>query len=130
MSEVFQRSGAAAISAPASGSHYCDTGALRWQPSGSEGFWIKPLFENPSTGERTMLMRVDPGAFAPLHAHAEIEQIYVLEGAFYDHNREVRAGDFVCRAPGDPHSSGSREGALALVVYLRAARGEQALADR
>jgi|SRR5215471_18125583 len=118
MSEASEPSRAGPVFAPTTGSHYRNTDELDWQPSGTAGFWSKLLFEDPSTGARTLLVRADASVFAPIHVHDEIEQIYVLEGAFYDQNREVRAGDFVCRAPGDPHLSGSRDGALALVVYL------------
>jgi anti-sigma factor ChrR (cupin superfamily) len=118
MTEMFQRSSTAdSISPPTKGSVYRNAEELPWASAGVEGFWIKPLYENPLSGERTLLMRVGAGAFAPMHSHAEIEQVYVLEGAFYDQNQTIPAGYFVCRAPGEPHTSGSREGALVLLVY-------------
>lgn len=127
MTEMFQkspsRSGKAGpIAPPAAGSVYLDADDTAWEPSGTAGFWIKPLFENPESGEKTWLMKVDPGAFAPAHAHEELEQVYVLQGSFYDQDRVIEAGDFVCRAPGEPHTSGSDEGALILLVYSPAAR--------
>ena len=62
-------------------------------------------------------MKVDPGAFSPLHAHEEIEQIYVLEGQFYDQAKTYGPGDFIVRAPGAMHSAGSEEGAVVLLFY-------------
>jgi quercetin dioxygenase-like cupin family protein len=105
---------------PLSGSSYADPDREDWQPTDAAGFWIKPLYDNPARGERTCLMKVDPGAFYPVHDHpGEWEQIYVLQGAFYDDQRELRAGAYACRAPGAPHLSGSKEGAMVLLVYSR-----------
>jgi quercetin dioxygenase-like cupin family protein len=127
MSEMFRKpanpsNSGRPIAPPVAGSVYLDADEAAWQPSGVEGFWIRPLFENPSSGEKTWLMKVDPGAFAPSHAHEELEQVYVLQGSFYDQDRVIGAGDFVCRAPGEPHTSGSNEGAVVLLVYSPAER--------
>lgn len=89
----------------------------QWQPSGTEGFWIKPLFEDEKTAQRTWLMQVDPGASAPSHSHTALEQIFVLEGSFFDQDRSYRAGDFVIRAPGAMHTAASKDGAVMLVIY-------------
>ena len=62
-------------------------------------------------------MKVDAGAFSPMHAHDDIEQIYVLEGSFYDQDKTYGPGDYVIRAPGALHSAGSEEGAVVLLVY-------------
>ena len=100
----------------AHGSAYRAVTAVEWEASEDSGFRYKPLFEAP--GQRTWLMRVEPGAWSPPHAHeGELEQIYVLEGSFYDDDRLMRAGDFCCRAPGAMHSAGSDEGAVVLLVY-------------
>ena len=102
----------------AEGSVYRAAAAARWEATGEPGFWCKRLHEVP--GQRTWLMRVDPGAWSPPHAHEdELEQIYVLEGSFHDDDRVMRAGDFCCRAPGAMHSAGSEEGAIVLLVYSR-----------
>jgi anti-sigma factor ChrR (cupin superfamily) len=102
-----------------SGSRYLDSDAIDWQPDG-EKFWIKPLFQNPARGERTLLMKIDAGAWFPMHAHEETEQIYVISGSFHDQDRTLRAGDYACRAPGALHTAGSEEGAVLLLIYSRA----------
>ena len=110
-----------AISLLAQGSSYRAAAAMEWESSDDPGFCFKPLYEAP--GRRTWLMRVEPGAWSPPHAHeGELEQIYVLEGSFYDDERLMRAGDFCCRAPGAIHSAGSDEGALVLLVYTEEKR--------
>ena len=52
---------------PPAGSRYLDPATLEWQPDGPR-FWTKLLHEDLAKGERTLLMKVDPGASFPLHA--------------------------------------------------------------
>ena len=110
---------AKAVSPPLQGSIYLDLATADWQPDGDK-FWIKPIYENPARGERTLLMKIGAGARYPLHAHDETEQIYVLSGSFSDQDRTLKAGDYCCRAPGAIHSTDSDEGAVVLLVYSRA----------
>ena len=102
---------------PLSGSAIVQSDHQVWQSSGADGFWIKPLMEQPEQNMRTWLMKVDAGAYSPLHAHDQLEQIYVLEGTFYDQDNTYRPGDYVIRAPGTMHSAGSEDGSLVLLVY-------------
>ena len=99
---------------------------IPWQSSDAPGFWVKPLIEDDHQGIRTWLMKVDPGAFSDMHGHSEYEQIYVLEGAFYDQDHEYCPGDFIVRAPGALHTAGSKEGAVVLLFYSPAPTGEVA----
>lgn len=109
----------AAIRPPVHESRYLGSAAIPWEATDDEGFWIKRLYEDPDKGEKTWLMKVDPGAFSPSHAHAEFEQFYVLEGTIRDDHGDMQAGDFVCRPPGDRHWAASDGGALVLLVYTR-----------
>lgn len=120
MSDPFATNAAqAGATTPAAGSTYLDTHDQSWQPCGADGFWIKPLWQSDDATKRTWLMKIDPGATSAAHAHEEIEQIFVLEGSFYDDAGEVGPGGFVCRAPGAIHTAGSRTGATMLLVYMR-----------
>jgi quercetin dioxygenase-like cupin family protein len=114
---VDQRSCIAAVASAASA--YMAAAGRDWEATGSEGFWLKRLYEDPERGERTWLMRMDPGAYSPPHSHDEFEQVYVLEGSFYDEDRLVKAGEFCARSPGAMHSAASDDGALMLVIYTR-----------
>jgi anti-sigma factor ChrR (cupin superfamily) len=111
---------ASGIRAPVTGSLRFSSPGVEWEATEVEGFWLKSLYEDPSRGEKTMLMKVDAGAFAPSHTHAgEFEQIYVLEGSFYDQHATMKAGDYCCRAPDAAHTAGSDEGAIVMLVYTR-----------
>lgn len=118
MTEMFQNP-ASALPRPDAGTLVARTHGTEWQDCGAEGFWIKPLYEDAASGQRTWLMRVEPGAHAPSHAHDEVEQIYVIEGSFYDEENTYRAGDFAIRAAGVPHTGGSETGAIVMLVYAR-----------
>lgn len=118
MNEIFRNAGVGQPAAlPRQGTTGVESEQMAWQPTGVDGFWIKPLFEDKESGQRTWLMKVDPGASAPMHAHDELEQIFVLEGSFYDQTATYRAGDYAIRAPATAHTAGSEDGATVLLVY-------------
>ena len=118
MSEIFKATKkAAALKLPVSESLMLKSEEMPWQESGAPGVWVKPLIEDESQGIRTWLMRVDAGAFSEMHGHSEYEQIYVLEGSFYDQEHVYGPGDFIVRAPGALHTAGSEEGAVVLLFY-------------
>ena len=94
-----------------------DTSEIEWRECGSPGFWVKALFEDPNSSQKTWLMKVDAGAYSPMHTHNETEQIFVIEGTFYDQDRTYGPGDFAIRPACFPHEAGSRDGALILLVY-------------
>ncbi len=116
MAEIF-RNAATALPRPHDGTLMQSAQDMAWQETGTEGFLIKPLFEDEATGQRTWLMKVEPGAEAPPHAHDTAEQIYVIEGAFHDDENTYGPGDFAIRAPGVTHRGGSKDGAIVMLVY-------------
>ena len=117
MSELFVEEMPSGLSLPSAESLDLDTTRIDWQDCGAEGFRIKPLLQDEKAGIRTWLMQVDAGASAPVHAHDEIEQIYVLEGSFYDQDHSYGPGAFIVRAAGAMHSAGSDDGAVVMLFY-------------
>ena len=79
----------------------------------STGFRSRVLYEDPDKGEMTCLLKWEPGASLPFHRHPELEQSYVIEGSFYDHDGIARAGEYVWRLPEilsrDAHGRGLRD---------------------
>ncbi|WP_299842371.1 cupin domain-containing protein [uncultured Roseovarius sp.] len=116
MAEIFRNS-APALPRPKAETLVRRTQEAAWQETGTEGFLIKPLYEDTASAQRTWLMKVEPGALAPSHAHDETEQIYVIEGTFYDQENTYGPGDFAIRAPGVMHTGGSKHGAIVMLVY-------------
>ncbi len=64
-----------------------------------------------------MLLKVAPGPLGIMHAHDEIEQIYVMEGDFFDDDESYGPGDFLLRMPGAMHRAGSKDGCTMFIVY-------------
>lgn len=101
---------------PDHGSHVVDPSAFDWMPTDTPGFWEKPLLEGGAGGS-TSLMRIDPGTYAGLHHHDQLEEIFVLEGSFSDQDRTYGPGQYCIRAPGAEHTSRSTDGCTVLLVY-------------
>jgi len=101
------------------GSTYVVPADMDWRPSQFDGISIKVLYENKEAGEMTCLLKWEPGATLPFHKHPEIEQSFVLEGSFYDHDGICRAGEYVWRKPGSFHETHSDEGAVLLAIYRK-----------
>jgi anti-sigma factor ChrR (cupin superfamily) len=99
------------------GSLFVDPGKLSWQASDAPGFHTIKLFENRLTGESTVLMKVASGAFADVHSHELLEEIYVLEGEFADQTQCYAKGQYCIRAAGAPHTATSKSGCVVLLVY-------------
>jgi anti-sigma factor ChrR (cupin superfamily) len=124
MTEIFNREAAdenkLPLSLPISGSVYMNRDPFTFQETGTPGFNIKPLYENPDAQQRTWLMEVEAGASCESHSHQELEQVYVLSGSFYDEEHTYYPGEFILRAPGAMHTAGSQDGATVLLVYCKA----------
>jgi anti-sigma factor ChrR (cupin superfamily) len=101
------------------GSTYVKPQDIAWEPTQFKGVSIKRLYEDKAKGELTCLLKWEPGAHLPMHQHPEIEQSYVIEGSFYDHDGICRAGEYVWRRSGSFHETRSDEGAIVLAIYRR-----------
>jgi anti-sigma factor ChrR (cupin superfamily) len=101
------------------GSTYVKPQDLEWKPTQFDGISIKILYEDVDKGELTCLLKWAPGASLPMHRHPEIEQTWVLEGSFSDHDGIARAGEFVWRTRGSVHETHSAEGAVILAIYRK-----------
>ncbi len=99
------------------GSVYVKPQNIAWEATQYDGITIKVLYEDKAKGEMTCLLKWEPGATLPMHKHPEIEQTYVIEGSFYDHDGICRAGEFVWRRVGSFHQTHSDEGAVILAIY-------------
>lgn len=101
------------------GSTYVNPNDMDWAPSQFEGIQIKVLYQDKEKGEMTCLLKWAPGTTLPFHRHPEIEQTFVLEGSFYDHDGIAKAGEFVWRIPNSKHETHSDEGCVILAIYRK-----------
>lgn len=119
MSAVFKERLSGKLEPTPGGSIYVDPSSIEWRPSQFDKIQMKVLYSDEAAGEMTVLLKWEPGAVLPFHKHPEIEQSYVLEGSFYDHDGICRAGQFVWRKSGSLHETRSDEGCLLLAVYRK-----------
>jgi quercetin dioxygenase-like cupin family protein len=75
---------------------------------GGDSPWIKMPFPGveirPLIGEKTLMVRMQPGAVFPKHDHPHAEQCLVLEGSITDSDgTTLHAGDFVVMSGGIQH---------------------------
>ena len=82
------------------------------------GIEIKILMIDERAHTKSFLLRAQPGASLPGHAHSDYEECLVLDGEFTMGDTTLCAGDFLLGTPGRPHPEAhTRTGVL---VYLRA----------
>ena len=90
---------------------------------GKDQPWIKlpvPGVEiRPLIGEKTVMVRMQPGAVFPKHDHPQAEQCYVIEGSITDSDGlTLHAGDFVVMARGIEHDPiRSANGCTLFIAY-------------
>lgn len=91
---------------------------LPWQPF-RPGVDIYRLYGDGQTGSAAALLRYEPGARIPLHAHPGFEHILVLAGAQQDEHGEYAKGTLMVNSPGSTHTVASPDGCLVLVIWER-----------
>lgn len=100
-------------------SHFIEPQGMAWEATAFPGVEVKVLYSDPATGMSTVLARLAPGAFIPLHEHQALEQTYVLEGSLEDEQGAVREGEFCWREAGNTHIARAPRGALVLSFFLK-----------
>ena len=88
---------------------------VKWKPFGVTGISIGRLFTDKEKREITCLMRLEPGIAFPLHRHAGVEEIFMLEGDLVVEGEVCHQGDYIRSLPGSTHSPITRGGCLLLV---------------
>jgi anti-sigma factor ChrR (cupin superfamily) len=100
-------------------STFVDVHAMPWTPSKFPGVEVKVLYNDPDSGMLTVLSRMTPGSFIPLHTHTDVEQTYVLEGSLVDEQGAVTAGNFVWRPGGNTHVAHAPDGCVSISFFVK-----------
>lgn len=89
-------------------------GDTPWRSLPFSGVEVRPLL-----GQKTLLVRMQPGSVYPSHEHRYTEQCYVLEGSVIDSTGvTASAGDYICMAAGSTHQEIRTEtGCVFLLAY-------------
>jgi anti-sigma factor ChrR (cupin superfamily) len=93
-------------------------GPLDWEPF-RPGVSIARLYDH-GDGHSAALLRYEPGARVPRHAHPGFEHILVLQGSQQDERGAYRAGTLLVNLPGSEHAVESPEGCVVLAVWEKA----------
>jgi mannose-6-phosphate isomerase-like protein (cupin superfamily) len=88
-------------------------GDTEWKDAPAPGVQYRSL-----RGSKTMLVRMAPGTWLPMHDHKHAEQCLVLEGSIASEGVTAYAGDYTYMPAGSVHSAlYSETGALFLIAY-------------
>jgi ChrR Cupin-like domain len=88
---------------------------MEWQPHPVSGVTIAVLHTDPITRRLSALVRCQPGVHYPLHRHAGIEEILMLEGNFVCDGNTYGVGDYLLSSRGFAHDPNSPDGCLFFV---------------
>ena len=92
------------------------TSELEWQEI-SPGTFVKMLHNDMVNARATVLCRMEPGSTYGSHRHAQMEELYVLEGTCHCAGRLMYPGDYHRAEAGSIHPPTSTEtGSLMLVI--------------
>lgn len=76
---------------------------LEWAPWVMPETWFKLLSINPISGGFTMMLKVGPDNYAPIHGHIGLVEGIILEGSFAYEDDWGNTGDYVCEPAGINH---------------------------
>jgi quercetin dioxygenase-like cupin family protein len=79
------------------GMRFVRSDRLAWQPGSQPTVSVKLLSRDAPSGYRTQVIRMAPNSSIQPHRHAEVEELYLLEGEVTISGVVMRAGDY-CRA--------------------------------
>jgi anti-sigma factor ChrR (cupin superfamily) len=82
-----------------------------------EGITVHWLFRGSDAEPSVAILRYQPGAAVPLHRHAGLETITVLDGTQSDESGDYKAGTVVLNPVGSEHSVWTKEGCVVLIHW-------------
>lgn len=99
---VLERYGAAEFEA-LPGIRFVRSDRLEWQSGSRPTVSVKMLSRDSDSGYRTQIIRMAPNSGYHAHRHADVEEIYLLEGEVTISGVVMRAGDYCRSEPGTVH---------------------------
>jgi anti-sigma factor ChrR (cupin superfamily) len=82
-----------------------------------EGVTVHWLVRGGAHEPALAILKYEPGARVPLHLHAGLETIMVLDGIQSDENGDYMSGTVVTNGRGTTHSVWSRQGCAVLINW-------------
>ncbi len=88
---------------------------LDWQPRRIDGVEAAVLFRDEVTRSQNLIVKAAAGVVYPLHQHAGIEEIYMLEGELIIDDQVYLAGDYIRSYPNSIHAPFTNTGCMFLI---------------
>jgi anti-sigma factor ChrR (cupin superfamily) len=83
---------------------------LNWQPHPAPGISVAIVHIDEVKREMIGFLRAEPGRRYPLHRHAAMEEIFMIEGDLVIEDAVYYAGDYIRSYPGSSHAPHSNTG--------------------
>ena len=93
-----------------------DSNKLSWTPTSWLGISRKLLRNDPATGARASLLKLEPKARLPRHMHPAGEEVFVLEGRVRFEDSWCDAGYYLYSPPGSADDVFTETGAILFVA--------------
>jgi len=90
---------------------------LEWFDYRVPGITIACFHIDPETRQTVGLLKAAAGVKYPLHRHADVEELYMLEGELIVDGTAYQAGDYIRSAPGSSHYAKTINGCM---LFFRA----------
>jgi anti-sigma factor ChrR (cupin superfamily) len=87
---------------------------LEWSAYRVPGVSIAFFHKNPETRQAVGLLKATAGVQYPLHRHADVEELYMLEGELIVDGIPYAKGDYIRSVPGSSHRAETISGCLLL----------------
>lgn len=98
-----------------------DDASLQWQPF-RDGVDIIPLYSSTQSECSCALLRYQPNASVPEHAHVGVEHLFILKGSQQDERGLYPVGTFLINPPDTHHTVSSSEGCVVLAIWEKPVR--------
>jgi anti-sigma factor ChrR (cupin superfamily) len=85
---------------------------LVWQPHPTPGVAIAILHRDPVKREVSGMLRAEAGVCYPMHRHAAVEELFMLEGDLTVEGAVYGAGDYIRSEPESAHSPTTEGGCM------------------
>ncbi len=108
-----------------------DLNSIPFKKTSYKGVWIHFFFSDRTTGQATVMIKMDPGCSYPKHRHKGAEELFVLQGGYRDEHGEYHSGAYVRYEDGSVHHPVALAGddAEPCVFFAISAEGIQLFAE-
>ncbi|MBE9128983.1 MULTISPECIES: cupin domain-containing protein [unclassified Coleofasciculus] len=97
---------------------------VHWEPHPIPGVKVAKLYVDMEQRQLSALAQLEAGVHYPLHRHAGVEEVFLLEGDLVVGQKKYEKGDYIRSAPGSTHNPHTEGGCL---FFLRTSLDDEIL---